>query len=868
MWPDLSGDPILSDHQRVTLLPLLRSRLAILGGSPGTGKTHTAAAVIRQCVDIHGQRHVAAAAPTGKAAVRLTAALHRNGIDLRATTIHRLLEVGRNGHESGDWGFKHNAGNRLEYTYYFIDEMSMVDTGLAASLLDALPAGAHVLLIGDIGQLPPVSHGAPLRDMIAAGVPYGELTEIRRNAGAIVHACAAIRSGKPFDTGDNFVHAEWAKPASILDEMIQQIMLAAGRDFDPIWDVQVLCAVNAKSELSRKKLNELLQNQLNPSGRQEEGNPFRVGDKVICLRNGLNSLMQMRQDDPPRGTGVPAPHVQAYEDAPGGAETFVANGEIGRVLAVAPHLSIVRFAHPERIIKAFAKRPKDDDEEEEDGAEDRTRFSLAYAITVHKCVHPNTLVETADGLLPIRSIAYTGMIATPQGKRPYQNFVSNSTGPALRITVEGGYSITVTPDHKVERWQTDHYEMVEANAVHPGNWMRLRLGVTIDPIGLVQLPKLPEGDIRAVRHRTPDAVNEDVAEFLGLMVADGTVYHSGFRLAKRHQDVLTRFQELCGRLFGVRARAVTIGKTDGFEVNSRLLSEWLQSLGGLCPRRKGIPECVLRSPLVIQNAFLRGLFEDGTVNLREDEADHVEWTSVEQEMVHIVQIMLLRNGIICSTQKFAATTENARPHFRLYIYGSHAARFRDAIGFVSEFKRSRLACCRDSETRNLVPMRHEELKFLRKLYPELMDKYTYQNGLARGYVSRGNAQRIQNGLPVEHQQLLTESLEYHHARVLSAEVTECPSMCIEVPDGHRFLQNGFPHGNSQGSEWPVVIYIVDEYPGAIRVTSREFCYTALSRAQKLCITIGRRSVLDQMCRRTVLPRRKTFLASFIAGVAT
>ena len=115
-----------------------------------------------------------------------------NGYDLplEATTIHRLLGVSRNGHDKKGWGFIHNAANPLPYRFVFVDEVSMLDVDLAANLFAACQPGTHILLIGDTGQLPPVGHGAPLRDLIAAGVGCGELTEIWRNAGDIVKGCS------------------------------------------------------------------------------------------------------------------------------------------------------------------------------------------------------------------------------------------------------------------------------------------------------------------------------------------------------------------------------------------------------------------------------------------------------------------------------------------------------------------------------------------------------------------------------------------------------------------------------------------------------------------------------------------------------
>src|SRR5262249_19287872 len=161
--------------------------------------------------------------------------------------------------------------------FIIVDETSMLDTDLAAALLTACSPGTHILFVGDPYQLPPVGHGAPLRDMIAAGMPTGELTEIRRNAGLIVHACAAIKDGRHFAVADRFDpaaganlrHIEAESPRAAVDwckQILRRFRDADPRRFDPVWDVQVLVAVNQRSLVSRTELNRELQGELNPTG--------------------------------------------------------------------------------------------------------------------------------------------------------------------------------------------------------------------------------------------------------------------------------------------------------------------------------------------------------------------------------------------------------------------------------------------------------------------------------------------------------------------------------------------------------------------------------------------------------------------------
>lgn len=372
LWPRVSQISGLSDHQREVLARTLTRPFAVLCGTPGTGKTWCSAAIVRALyVAAH---HVAVAAPTGKASVRITEALAKDGIHAIVTTIHSLLEIGRNGRDGEGWAFQRNASRPLEQRFVIIDEASMLDTDLAAALFSACRAGTHVLLVGDPYQLPPVGHGAPLRDLIASGtVPVGHLTEIRRNAGLIVRACAAIKDGRQFETVKevsiqtfperNLWHQEVATPEKQLEVLKTTLTwLHSQTSFHVVWQLQVLAAVNNKSPLSRRELNKILQQTLNVSPLGKD-NPFMPGDKIICLHNHWAAA--------------------AYHS---GRDYYIANGEIGRVLVAESTVTEAQFFDPIRHVRIpMAKcRAAQDDDERDDDPGTGCNFDLAYAVTGHK----------------------------------------------------------------------------------------------------------------------------------------------------------------------------------------------------------------------------------------------------------------------------------------------------------------------------------------------------------------------------------------------------------------------------------------------------------------------------------------------------
>jgi ATP-dependent exoDNAse (exonuclease V) alpha subunit len=166
-------------------------------------------------------------------------------------------------------------------------------------------------------------------------------------------------------------------------------MQASGR-FDPVWDVQVLTALNAKSDLARVPLNRVLQGELNPTGREEKPNPFRLGDKVICLKNSWMQAVELKTThtagDAPTLPDSYVDDVYVTPDEP--LKHFLANGDVGRVVANGPAVTIASFPLPDRLIRIpMQKIVEEEREEGEDGTEVKgagSDFALAYAITCHK----------------------------------------------------------------------------------------------------------------------------------------------------------------------------------------------------------------------------------------------------------------------------------------------------------------------------------------------------------------------------------------------------------------------------------------------------------------------------------------------------
>lgn len=382
LWPDPESIEGITDHQREQAALALSDRIGLLGGGPGCGKTHVLAAIIRAVfrtgrVAMH---QICVGAPTGKAAVRLTEELAKANLPIRARTWHSLLGVGGSDNPDGsNTAFKFGEREKWPYKIIFGDETSMPPINIMAAIFRARAPDAHMLFTGDVNQLAPVGNGAPFRDMITACLPYGELVEIHRNSGGIVESCRSIREEQPWaheytDNTQNLWITGDQTPKSQLHRMLEIIHDSEERGYDPVWDVQVLVAVNKSSELSRQEVNKLLQDKLN-SNPTVPGTPFRVDDKVVCLKNGFyKSLSPVDQED------------EDY-DANDSGEVFVANGELGKVIEVEPKTLIVQLENPERLIQIpRGKADASDNDSDDEKATTNTgcQWDLGYALSVHK----------------------------------------------------------------------------------------------------------------------------------------------------------------------------------------------------------------------------------------------------------------------------------------------------------------------------------------------------------------------------------------------------------------------------------------------------------------------------------------------------
>jgi exodeoxyribonuclease V alpha subunit len=275
----------LAESQLAAIRLALKSKLVVMTGGPGVGKT----TIIRGILRILAAKgtELLLCAPTGRAAKRMTEAT-----GFEAKTIHRLLEV-----DPKSGGFKRGEDHPLECDLLVVDEASMVDVPLMQALLKAVPDRAALLVVGDIDQLPSVGPGQVLADVISSGaVPVVRLTEVFRQAAQsrIITNAHRINQGlipdlSPPENESDFYFVQADDPETAVARIIQLVKTRIPKRFglDPIRGIQVLCPMN-RGGVGARSLNIELQAALNPAGERKVerfGWTFAAGDKIMQVQN-------------------------------------------------------------------------------------------------------------------------------------------------------------------------------------------------------------------------------------------------------------------------------------------------------------------------------------------------------------------------------------------------------------------------------------------------------------------------------------------------------------------------------------------------------------------------------------------------------
>jgi exodeoxyribonuclease-5 len=721
------------------------TQVVTVGGHAGCGKTTIATKIYHMFPDF------LACSFTGKAASVMRFKGMTNAATIHSTIYYPVREDGddedpknRKPRKLTDKAKPGKVEFRLKYPEdlncggFLIDEASMVSREEYHNLLSFKKP---IIFIGDHGQLEPV--GSDVNVMLN---PMFRLETIHRNAGEIAHFAEHLRKGRPARTFKSSGKVQIAEAREATDDIVSNTD-------------QIICAFNS----TRKGMNNNVRRILNRKDGPE------VGDRIIGLRNNK--------------------HYQIF------------NGLQGVITSITPkNKKLSMELEDGTIIHDIPYIPEQFESEQTltDTDYDRVLFDYGYCITAHKCVTPDTLVETAQGLVLIRQVAPEGTIATPRGPRPYGNVVFNEASTMYKITTNSGHSVTVTPEHGLDVFGRDGYARKNASELRLGDVLRIRLGVGIEPATEATVPSLCE-DLYLNNH----FVDEKLGLWLGIAIKYTRTERDKIVISSRTSSVAQTFFDITKELFtGLKSvelkfendnHVLYIGSGDN-------LARWLRRVKN--DSFHTIPHCVLRSNSKVHAAFLRGLLADSFLSVADDKIFSFS-CPVECRSGAVILTMLARLGV-------SAHYANSY----LNIYGLALTRFNKVVGHVSQKNQLLSALPVVDDLLTFVPVESNREIICDRVEPVFPCPDPNVSFIYR-YV-------------MESLDPNAEELKWHHDQIVSLEVVFDESMCVEVPDGHQFLQNGISGWNSQGSEWPnVIVYeqICKKWDHA------RWAYTAASRAK-------------------------------------
>ena len=388
-------DIILSEKQKEAIRAINDNNVTIITGGPGTGKT----TIIKSIIEIYKQKKykIVLCAPTGRAAKRMTETTGEE-----ASTLHRLLEIGKVDEESLFKKDNEYQGAPIDGDIIIVDEVSMVDMFIMSYLLDCIYKGTKLILVGDCDQLPSVGPGSVLKDLITSErIVTVHLDKIFRQAAKskIIVNAHRVNNGKKFiskedpemeeDSKQDFFFIKENNQEKVLEQVLS---LCNGRlkkfgDYDFFESIQVLSPTK-KGLLGTKEMNKALQEELNPhrEGEAEKnsmGAIFRIGDRIMQIKNNYDMYWEKKNEGEVEvGNGV-------------------FNGETGTILNI--------NEKEKNICVKF-----DDDKYVWYEFNDLEQIEHSYCITIHKAQGSEfdvviMIVPQAAPMLLTRNLLYTGL---------------------------------------------------------------------------------------------------------------------------------------------------------------------------------------------------------------------------------------------------------------------------------------------------------------------------------------------------------------------------------------------------------------------------------------------------------------------------
>lgn len=856
---------MFTDEQRAAIKLSLDNHVMALTGGAGVGKTSTANGIC----SLYSGYSILACALSGKASVRITEAT-----GLPASTIHRAL-----GYQNGEFMF--NKENKLAVDIVLIDEATMINGTLFLSLLEAIPTGAKVIIMGDVQQLTPIGNCQVFADILDSNVlPVVKLSKPHRQAlrsGIIPTSIKIANQQQIFDgnyTGNAIIGeledmeldiSGKGNDESISDKIIKHFQVELEK-FHDIMEVQICVPMRLRGELSCYNLNSKIQSIYNP--KLNDGNEIevflekkkdetkkytiRVGDKVINTKNNYKCLNSE------------------------GDQTPVFNGNMGIVKEIEKNgMCTIDFIGVGEVL--FTKS-------------DCKNLELGYACTVHKCITDDTWLFTSNGLMQLKEFNNNASIGEQKiltnnvdvfnGKeleKPIK-FYNAGESECKEIITENGYKITATLDHGVDVLDTNGYiKKKYVKDITSDDYLIIVPGsnaygndVNLPKVWKVDTSKL---DIRSKIFNTPNILTLEFARFLGYMVADGVVCKSGIKYGKNHKNVVDDFNRLIFEIFGYPTKSpkqiLPNGSMGGMwlsEINSKFISEYCKTIDGIQPHNKYVPDIILKAPKEFQIEFLKGVFEDGSVCVKKDKFDHISFTAKEELLVDQINMMLLNIGII--TSKYHRKKPES---YTLFVYGANCDKFIKNIGFISDVKREKSM----KYYNHSLEVSYKAIPYVKKIILQIIDESNIDTktlskelnihlerknityNMIKKFVEYCNKYNIDNS-KLEYLSYVSR-LSVQKIKSITRKVEH--TYCLEMPKTHKFVQNGIQGYNCQGSGFCSTIVGLDN--SSYIMNNSELLYTAITRAKKYCVLIANNYAVMKSIQTKEVKTKQTFLKDML-----
>lgn len=460
-------------------------------------------------------------------------------------------------------------------------------------------------------------------------------------------------------------------------------------------------------------------------------------------------------------------------------------------------------------------------------------------LTVHSCLTGDTLVQTENGIKRIDEIVskkdFNEKIYDGKKYSFVKDFISNGIEEVFEIRTGFGASLRATENHEVCVLTQKGIKKIPVKDLKGGEEILVPKNIpdTSFCVPLLQL-EASNLDVRARIYPTPTFLTPELAELVGLITADGSYNKRDIYYTKESPECCQRFCDLIYKVFG---KEISIKKANDrnmyyAECPSVYILTFLKTnFDGITPNNKKVSSKILQGGKQIYKSFLRGLFEDGTVHLKNGKFDHICLSYKNDEMKPQLQTMLSNLGIDAVYKKYKCQKEINS----IYIYSDGAEKFKE-IGFITPEKKKRLALC--NSKRKIKNKSYE----LGKVIKENLQNLKMPSSTKGNFTNRENVAITEYTINLLFEKnkekiLTTPELFFVYNILKNYQVERIESIepcgkeetfCLEMMEEHNFIQNGFLMGNSKGLEWSYVMCV------GLNLWSPEECrisYVAITRAR-------------------------------------